>query len=187
MIREFSSRVNASNNKAKLAFFALLGAAALVTVVYMLVPVYKGVVGTGVLVLIVAAVFIYSKYLGSVFFYDITFDYRGEPILVVRQVTGRRQSTLARVGLREIRSVSMEDAAARKAHQTPKGYKKYVYTPTLGPDTTCRLTVVGAYESSEVVIECSPEFAEMLRAYAAEAKTMTFSEYDEEGEEGSEG
>ena len=180
MIKEFSARVNPSNNKARTVFIALLVSAAIVTLVYMWAPLYKGIIGTVDIALIAAAVFIYTKYMSSIFYYDITFDYRGEPILVVRQITGRRQSTLARVGLREIRSVEMETAASRKEHKTPLGTRKYVYTPTLAPETTCLIKVITPYETSEIRIECSDQFAEMLRAYSSEAKTMIFSPDDEE-------
>lgn len=179
MIREFSARVKQSNNNARVLFFSLLGASAAAVVGYMLSPVYNGVIGMGALILIVATVFVYTKFLSSVFFYDITFDYRGEPIFVVRQVTGRRQSTLARVGLRDIREVKMESAAERKAHKTPVGYRKYTYFPTLGPAESCRLTVIGPYEKSEVLIECTPEFAEMLREYSRLALDYVINDEDD--------
>ena len=183
MIREFSTRVKATNNNAKITFFILLGVAAALTATYIFIPVYKSIVGVVDMVAIVAAVAIYSKYVSASYFYDITFDYHGEPLFVVRQVTGRRQTTLARVGLREIREIKMETAEERKAHKTPQGFRKYVYTPTLGPTLTCRLTAKSAYESSEVIIECTPEFAEMLSSYVEDAKVNDYSDYAEDEDE----
>lgn len=180
MINEFSTHVKQTNGKARTLFFCLLGASIAAAAAYMLTPVYRGVVGMGALIIIVATVFVYTKFLSSVFYYDITFDYRGDPIFVVRQVTGRRQSTLARLSLRDIRSVVMESAAERKAHKTPFGFRKYTYFPTLAPDTNCRLTVVGPYESAEVLIECTPEFAQMLRTYAEEAKDYLLNDEEDE-------
>ena len=176
MISEFSTHVRQTNNKARTLFFCLLGASALAAGGYVITPVYKGVVGMAALIIIVAAVFVYTKFLSSIFYYDITFDYRGEPLLVVRQITGRRQSTRARVGLKDIRAIKMESAEERKAHKTPMGYRKYTYFPTLGPSVSCRMTVISQYESSEVLIECTEEFAEMLRRYSEEAKTYEIRE-----------
>ena len=185
MISEFSTHVKSSNNNARILFFSLLGASVAIVIAYTLSPLYKGVIGMCALIAIVAAVFVYTKFLSSVFYYDITFDYRGEPIFVVRQITGKRQSTLARLSLRDIRKIEMETRAQRKAHKVSRGFKKYTYFPTLSPDESCRLTVISSYEKSEVQIECTKEFSEMLRAYCVEAKTYVISE-DEDYEEKSE-
>lgn len=172
MISELSARANPSNNKARYAFYILLGLAAALTAVYMAVPLYKGIIGLAVIGVIVAAVLIYTKYIGSVYFYDITFDHLGEPLLVVRQITGRRQSTLARVSLAEIISVSKESAEERRMHKTPAGYLKYSYLPTLMPVTSYRITSSGRYERSEILVEISDEFASLLENYAAEARAL---------------
>ena len=182
MISEFSTHVKSSNNKARTLFFSLLLASVAIVCAYMLSPLYKGVIGMCALITIVSAVFVYTKFLSSVFYYDITFDYRGEPIFVVRQITGKRQSTLARLSLRDIRKIEMETREQRKAHKVAAGYKKYVYFPTLSPEHSCRLTVISAYEKSEVQIECTLEFSEMLKAYAQEAKTFVVSEDEDGGE-----
>ena len=102
-----------------------------------------------------------SKYLASVYYYDITKDVNGTPIFVVRQVMGKRESTLCRIDIADIVSVAHETADERRGHKTPAGYLKYVYTPTLAPKETSRLTVVGRYESAEIVIE-SRLYAEHL-------------------------
>ena len=73
----------------------------------------------------------------------------------------------------------LESAEQRKARKTPIGYRKYVYFPTLGPAQSCRLTVLSVYEKSEVFIECSKEFADMLREYAEIAKTYEINEEED--------
>lgn len=180
MINEFSVKAKPSGNKATVAFTVLLIAAAALVLVYSIIPLYKGIVGVGAMACICAAVLIYTKYVSAIYYYDITFDYRGEPLFVVRQVVGKRQSTLARLGLRDIRTVELEDSVARRAHKTEKGVRKYSYLPTLMPETVCRITAKNQYERCEMLIECSSEFAELLRSYAAEARTFVIADDDED-------
>jgi len=172
VINEFSAKAKASNNNARVAFFTLLSAGIVSALVYMIVPVYKGIVGLVVVALLTAAVLIYTRYIAPIYYYDITSDYEGTPIFVVRQVTGKRETTLARISLADITAVKLEGADERRAHKTEMGVRKYFYTPTLSPDVTCRISARSRYEKSEVVIEVTEEFAEMLRAYAAEAREL---------------
>ena len=66
---------------------------------------------------------------------------------------GKRESTLCRIDVADIVSVTHETAAERRSHKTSAGYLKYVYTPTLMPKATSRLIVEGQYEKAEIVIE----------------------------------
>ena len=68
--------------------------------------------------------------------------------------------------------VEREERKVRHSHKTPKTHMKYVYTPTLDPDVSYRITTASRYERAEIVIEASDEFASMLRAYSLEAKEM---------------
>jgi len=179
MINEFSAKAKPSNGKAKVAFFVLLALAAALTVVYMAVPLYKGIVGLGVISLIVAVVLVYVKYIGSVYFYDVTFDYTGAALFVVRQITGKRQSTLARLALSEIVAIEKETAEQRRAHKTPNGYLKYSYLPTLMPEVTYRITARSRYEKSEIIVEITEQLAMLLSDYAAEARAKAQADYGE--------
>ena len=170
MIVEQTLHVKPSNNNARNLTFGALAASLLLMAVYMAVPLYKGIVGMFTLAAIVTVVFIYSRYVGSYYFYDIGFDSSGVPVFVVRTVTGRRQSTLARISLADIVSLVREDAEARKNHKTANGVRKYFYSPTLCPKITYRMTVKSRYENAELIIEGSEEYAEMLRRYAILAR-----------------
>jgi len=174
VIREFSAKAKPSNNKAKIVFYTLLSLAALTVAVYMLMDKYKGLIGLLTVSLITAAVLIYTRYVSSEYYYDVTFDHTGAPVFVVRQVTGKRESTLARIGIAEITSVTEEDREERRTHKTPMGFRKYVYTPTLSPDKTLRITSHSPYEKAEIVIEASGELAELLISYAEEAREQGF-------------
>ncbi len=170
MINEFSARVKSSNNNARVAFFLLLGLSAAAFAAYFFSPQYKGVIGLVGIVLITAAVLIYTKYVSCEYYYDITHDSDGTPVFVVRQITGKRQSTLCRIGLSDIVGAEIESSAERRRHKTPAGYRKYVYFPTLMPESTCRLTVSNRYERAEILIEVGEEFKNLLLSYSAEAR-----------------
>ena len=170
MIGEFSARAKSSNNNARVAFFVLLAASTLTFVAYFISPSYKGIIGLFGIVLITAAVLIFTKYVSCEYYYDVTRDSDGTPVFVVRQIIGKRQSTLCRIALSDIVGVKMESRAERRAHKTPVGYRKYVYFPTLIPTGSCRLTVSNRCEKAEILVEVNEEFKNLLLAYSVEAR-----------------
>ena len=141
------------------------------------IPLYRGLVSmAGVLLLTLALVF-YTKYILPIYFYDIFIDSDGTPLFVVRQQTGKRQSTLCRIPLYEIVRVEKQSRQQRREHKTPYEVKKYAYLPTLDPDEIYRITTSGRYERAEILIECSEGFAKMLTVYSAEARQLRSDEY----------
>jgi hypothetical protein len=119
---------------------------------------------------LIAGITVFSKYVASVYYYDITHDSYGTPIFVVRQVSGKRESTLCRVDLADIIKIDEENTEQRRRHNTPPGYVKYTYVPTLMPKNTLRLTVISRYEKSEIVIEGDEIFSSLLNRYSKEAR-----------------
>jgi len=184
MINEFSSLVKPSNCKAKVTFWVLIALSAVNVVAYILMDVYNvqkhGLVGVLALGMITAAVFVYTKYISPKYYYDITFDYEGTAVFVVRQVNGKRASTLCRISLHDIASIKKETVAERRSHKTPFSTKKYNYVPTLFPADTYRVTTRSRYEAAEILLEISDEFAELLLTYVAEAKAILLEKEEEE-------
>lgn len=184
MIRELSVKTTATNNKAKIAFVTSLTVGALGAVCYIILRAFSveksGLFGFIPLIALTAAVFFYNKYVSSVYYYDVTFDSEGYAIFVVRQTVGKRQSTLCRIGLCEIQKMERETSAERRAHKTPADHRRYLYLPTLMPKVTYRITTKSRYESAEIIIECSDEYAELLSAYTKEAKEIEFRLESEE-------
>ena len=172
MIKEFSASPKPSNNKAKILSFVCFAAALMIFAVSTVIQRYSGVVSMLSTSFLVVGIVLYTRYISPVYYYDVMLDSEGTPLFVVRAVNGKRGTTLCRIGLAEIMKVEREDKATRRAHKTPKTHVKYVYTPTLDPDVTYRLTTASRYEKAEIVIEASDEFASMLRAYSLEAKEM---------------
>ena len=175
MINEFSVHPKPQNNYAKLfSLLAMLLAVGCI-ILYSVIEHYKGVVGVVAMMFITTAVLIYTKYIAVDFYYDITFDSEGIPLFVVRQIIGRRQTTLCRIELWDIESVEHQTDKERRAHKTASGVRKYTYAPTVFPKENYLITT-GSYEKNEIVIECSQEFAELLSSYAKEAKEMRVDE-----------
>ncbi len=185
MIREISVHPKPTNNKAKISFYTFLTLFVFGTAVYFVMRTLEveksGLIGFIPLVSVTVAIFFYNKYLGSKYYYDVVIDSEGTPLFVIRQIVGKRASTLCRIALSDIVKVERETAEERKAHKTPTDYRKYIYVPTFKPETTYRIISRSRYEKSEIVIECSDEFAETIGAYAAEARANAIR-MDEEDE-----
>lgn len=173
MIREFSIKLKPSNNKARTAFIFCISLAFIGLFASSLLTRYNGVVGLFAVAFLVAALQIYTKYMTSTYFIDIIFDSDGMPLLVVRQITGKRSTTLCRVGLSEIESIDREDRNARKEHKTPEEYRKYVYCPSIDPDICYRITVINPYEKAEILTELTDEMADTLRTYVGQERNNT--------------
>ena len=180
MINEFSIHAKATNNKAKNAFMvcffasfaALFGAAAFKSFVW--VPQFIG------MVLLIASITIYTKFLSSKYFYEIVHDTEGTPLFIVNQLIGKRMTTLCRIALYEIAKIEGECAEERKNHKPRAGVKKYNYVPTLMPDKVFRIYTASRHEHAEIVIEISDEAAAMLVEYAREARELYQTREDEE-------
>ncbi len=180
MITEFTLRPKASNRRALYLAIAFLVGAAAFMVLYFALPVYKGVVGVVAIALLAAAILVYTKYISPSFYYDITVV-DGLPLFVVRQLIGKRYTTLCRIELRTIIKIEKQEKTERRAHQTPVGYVRYSYAPTLMPEVTYLITSVSRYEKAEITIEANDEFASLLSRYAEEARAL-YAEAEENEE-----
>lgn len=183
MIREFSVKAKPTNNKARVTFVTLLSCAGLTFGAYLVMRAFEvqksGLFGLIPLALVIAAVFIYTKYVSPVYYYELASDSDGYPLFVVRQTYGKRTSTLCRIGLSEITGLERETRSQRRAHKTPRTIMKYNYLPTLLPNYTYRITTRSRYEQAEIVIEINDEFAELLKGYIKEAKDRQIADEDD--------
>lgn len=170
MIKEFSVHPKPQNNNAKIACMTFVLIAALGFVVYFQIEKYKGIIGIFALLALTTGILIYTKFISPEFYYDITFDASETPVFVVRQVIGRRQTTLCRIDLADIEKIEREEKAERRKHKTPSGTRKYIYAPTMFPKEIYRITAKSQYESAEIIIECSEEFSNLLKEYSKEAR-----------------
>ncbi len=179
MIKEITAHPKPQNNYAKMLSLGAMVLAVVCVVLYSVMEKYKGVVGVAAIMFITTAVLIYTKYIAVEFYYDVAIDDEGVPLFIVRQLTGKRQTTLCRLEFWDINTVVHQTEKERREHKSTVGTRKYVYAPTLFPKETYLISVRSRYEKCEITIECSDEFAEMLISCAQEAKTMRQEDDDE--------
>ena len=172
MIKEFSVHPKPRNKKAKLICLSEFAVAAALFITYSRVDRYRGIIGLFAIGFITAAILLYTKYISPNYYYDITFDSNEIPIFVVRQITGKRQTTLCRIDLADIVEITYESAKERKSHKRDNSAKLYVYTPTLFPPDNYRITAKNRYDSFELVVECTEDFAKLLSEYSEEARIL---------------
>ncbi len=170
MIREFSVKAKPSNNKARRLFIVFMLLAFVLVMLSTVVSEYRGIIAFSGVGFLTLSLLFYTKYILAVYYYDVMIDSSGIPLLVVRQQTGKRQSTLCRIALSDIVSIEREDKAKRKGHKTTSDYKKYSYLPTLDPDLCYRIIMENGYERAEILIEISEDMAGLLSSYVDEAK-----------------
>ena len=170
MIRELTLRPKPTNANAKtLMILSALGAVAF-AVISLVMDKYRGVVALGSLILVVVAVYVYTKYVSAQYCYQIV---EGDtPLFLVTQRAGKRETVLCRVELRSIVSAVTMTATEYKAHKTEIGYVKYYYSPTMGPEHVVLITRRSRYEKAEVVIEAGEELAALISEYAREARDL---------------
>ena len=176
MINEISVKPKPQNNIAKIVFLTTLALSMAAVIIYLAVDKYKGIFGFVAMLILVSAILIYTKYIAPVFYYDIMLDGDEIPIFVVRQSVGKRQTTLCRIALSDIASISHETREERRRHKTKKGVMKYNYAPTMLAPEVYRITTVGRYEKAEIVIEGTSEFISCLSEYVEEAKKIVIDE-----------
>lgn len=179
MIIESTVRPKPQNSNAKIAFLVSMLLFLLTLATYMTLEKYRGVVALVSICFLTSAILFFTKFLASVMYYDIKLDSEGIPIFVVRQQTGKRMVTLARIEIADIEEIISESREERKKHKTPAGVLKYNYGPTLNPKNTLRLIHKSRYENSEIIIEATEEYANALREYSVIAKTLRAESGDE--------
>ena len=176
MIGDFSAQPKQSNNNAKIVMWVFFGISAVLFGVSAGIPVYKGVVGAAGLISLVTAILMYTKYISVVFYYDVIVAGVDEPLFVVRQLTGKREITLARVALADIVDIKRETATERRLHKRDKTTALYIYAPTLSPAVSYRMLVRSYTERSEIILEGSDEFFAKLIELSREAKKLRSEE-----------
>ena len=172
MISELSVSPRPANKSATVTFGALLFSAAIATLLYLTAERFRGVIGLLTIAFITAAVLIYTRYIAVKYYYDVTFDTSSQAVFTVRQLIGKRVSTLCCIRLSSITGLAYEKREERKGHKIPYGVRKYNYTPTLIPEDTIRIYSVTRTEKAEIVIEGSYELLTRLNEYAREAREI---------------
>lgn len=179
MIQEFAVRPVPKNQNARMLFFAFLGGAAATIAVSYFISAYKGIVQLASLILLVAAVTVYTRYLSAVYSYEVTYDSDRTPIFVVCRFSGKRRTSLCRVDIADIAEIETLSAEQYRAYKTEQGIKRYNYTPTLFPPEVNLMRVRGRYEKADVLLEITAECRDVLLSYVAEARATRLADDEE--------
>ena len=132
MIAPITINPKPENNKAK-TFVAAFGAIGGLTFIFgTFAELYGGVISLVGMMLIIAAITISVKYIMSSFVYEIT-EIEGEWLFVVGQYSGKRYTTLCRIGLHSV--VSIEKVSVKDKKKDEREYTRYAYIPTMMPDS----------------------------------------------------
>ena len=178
-MESFTYKATPQNKRAIYLFIAFAIGAVAFTILYLNMIQYRGLVGFVAMIFIVAAVFMYTRYMAAEYHYDVLVE--GESrLFVVRHRLGNRETTMCRIDLHSILSVERQTKEERKAHTTPAEYKKYSYSPTVAPEVTYLITSSSRTEKAEITIEANDEFAATLMRYVSEIKAEypTDEEYE---------
>ena len=176
MISPFSINPKPENIKAKAAVAILGTLGGVIFLVSMQIPRYQGIVALFGMMFIVAALTISVKYILSEFTYEIT-ESDGEWLFVVGQRSGKRYTTLCRVGLASVTSV---EKIKRSDDNGKSGeYLRYSYIPTLMPDSYYVMTVENRYEKAKIALQLTDGMADLLRTYAEEARLLAPNDDEE--------
>ena len=179
MISEFSLRPKAQNEKSVYFFIGFCVGAVAGTVAYILVDTRRGLVGLAAMIFIIAAIYMYTRYMAAEYIYDVTV-LNDTPMFIVRHKLGRREITMCRLALSSIVSVTAQTKEQRRAHKTPANYSKFTYSPTFDPELTYLIISRSRYEKAEVTIEANDEFAQTLMRYAEISRTYYAEDEDDE-------
>ena len=173
MIAPITINPKPENNKAKtlVAVFGALGG--LIFIFGTFAERYSGVISLVGMMLIVAALTISVKYIMSSFVYEII-DVDGEWLFVVGQYSGKRYTTLCRVGLHSV--VSIEKRMSKDKKADDRVYSRYAYIPTMMPDSYYVMTVENRYEKAKISLQLTDGMAEQLRLFAKEARELYIDE-----------
>ena len=172
MITPFSVKPKAQNKLSLYVAAVCLVLAIVAIAVYTFIPMYKGIVGVIALVFITAAIFIYNKYICASYCYDVTFNSSGEPVLAVRKIVGKRETTMCHVGIEAIINVRKLSREERRSYKSDAGVVRYSYCPTMLPDSVYLVTVRCAYEKADLFLELNDEIAALILQYAREYNSL---------------
>ena len=173
MIAPITINPKPENNKAKtlVAAFGTLGG--LIFIFGNFAERYGGVISLIGMMMIVAAITISVRFVMSSFVYEIT-ELEGEWLFVVGQYSGKRYTTLCRVGLHSV--VSIEKRMSKDKKADDRVYSRYSYIPTMMPDSYYVMTVENRYERAKISLQLTDGMAEQLRLYAKETREFYIEE-----------
>ena len=164
-IIEFTYRPKADKKRSYIVFFALLALSVPFIIASVTADKYRGLFSIGSVIFLIAATFIFSKYIAGEYAYAVI--YRGEenPEFLVTRTIGKRVTTLYNVPMSHIYKVCKKE---ENQHQDV-GAKKYSFLATLFTKEVYIIKSRSRYGQETVFIEATEEVASRIYEYAAKA------------------
>ena len=135
---------------------------------------YRGLFSIGSVVFLIAATFVFSKYIAGEYAYAVIYKGEDNPEFLVTRTIGKRVTTLYNVPMSHIYKVCKKD----KSVPTEVGAKKYSFTATLLTKEVYIIKSRSRYGQETVFIEATDEVASRIYEYAKKAVL-----YDKENED----
>ena len=164
MVNEMVYTAKPQNKTSKSVFLGLLGTSMLLVLAAMIIPKYTGIVWMFALGFITATIYVYNRFVGSVYRYEINNE-GGRPSFAVAMQMGNTARTMARVDLSSIIEVKRMSRAEYRAHKCDKGSLKYPYFPTMFAPEVYLVAIRSEFENADIFIEASEEFISALESY----------------------
>ena len=161
---DISMSCRAQNKRALYLLIAFLIGAVAFSILYIVMTVYRGVIGLAAMIFFIGTIFIYTKHVAVEYIYSIA-NLDTSPMLTVVHKVGKRETTMCGIFLSGITSIERLTLEEMKGVKADREYAKYNYCPTMGPDFVYLITYSMRSEKAKVLIEATDEFALELQRY----------------------
>ena len=168
MLRETVYKPKPTNDSAKRMLIGCSVSALAFVAAANLTPKFSGIVWLVAFCFIVASIYVYNKYVGAEYCYEIA-EY-GTPTLIVSLTVGKTSKTMARIDIDSITDIKRMSSEEFRKYKSEKGITKYTYHPTMIPDEVYLLSMRSTYENADIFIEASDAFILTLQRTAEAAR-----------------
>lgn len=159
-MHNFSYVATSKTKTSRYVFLGLVGSAAIFIVASYITPAFSGLVWMGAFVFIVAAIYVYTKYVGASYCYEIVDS--GVPSFVVTMTVGKTAKTMARIDVDSVVELRRMTRSEYRAYKCEKGVSRYSYFPTMMPAELYLVSMRSTYENADLFIEVDEQFAAAL-------------------------
>ena len=175
----FSFNPNPNKKKVYPTLFTLLAVGAALTVLSVTSEKFKGLISLAAVIFLGGAMYLFIRYVGQEYVYNVSYNASDEPMLVISKVIGKRISTMCAVPLYSIISIQKFTKSGEK-YVPDKTVHRYNFIATFGPEYFFVIKSVSRTEKCEIALECTDEMKDRLILYAGIALEMKKRDDEEE-------
>ena len=169
-IIEFTYRPKTDAKRVVPTLVTLAFLSAVLVVLSVTVPLYKGLVSLAAVVGITASMYMFLRYAVGDYVYSVTFDGVGQAVFTVVKVVGKRSSTMCCLHLSNFVSVERISSADHKNRKTDYKAQRFNFYPSFSPEAFYLIKSESRGVLSEVIVDITEDVAKRLMEYAAIAK-----------------